>query len=134
MNNVANTRATIPVTVIGLVAIVVMGALSYLEHRSTPHPVPPRRCTHERRSLPHSLAYADYEWSGIKLYRYCLPHGYRSWTRIGTKGCIRYGRDGQNVARREAWHRGTCDAHLDCAGFCIWLPEHIHVQNLAGGR
>jgi ATP-binding cassette subfamily C (CFTR/MRP) protein 1 len=38
MNNVANTRATIPVTVIGLVAIVVMGALSYLEHRRSPRP------------------------------------------------------------------------------------------------
>ncbi|KAF2023756.1 hypothetical protein EK21DRAFT_80114 [Setomelanomma holmii] len=35
-NNTANTRATIPVTTIGLFAIVVMGALSYLEHRRSP--------------------------------------------------------------------------------------------------
>jgi ATP-binding cassette subfamily C (CFTR/MRP) protein 1 len=31
-NTMANTRATIPVTAIGIFAIVVMGALSYLEH------------------------------------------------------------------------------------------------------
>ncbi|KAJ5195611.1 uncharacterized protein N7498_009049 [Penicillium cinerascens] len=37
-NNSANTRATIPVTAIGLLAIVVMGALSYLEHRRSPRP------------------------------------------------------------------------------------------------
>ncbi|THC88453.1 hypothetical protein EYZ11_012101 [Aspergillus tanneri] len=35
-NTSANTRATIPVTAIGLLAIVVMGALSYLEHRRSP--------------------------------------------------------------------------------------------------
>ncbi|KAF2259644.1 hypothetical protein CC78DRAFT_474996 [Lojkania enalia] len=37
-NNTANTRATIPVTAIGLFAIVVMGALSFLEHRRSPRP------------------------------------------------------------------------------------------------
>ncbi|KAJ5301233.1 hypothetical protein N7508_006096 [Penicillium antarcticum] len=37
-NTSANTRATIPVTAIGLLAIVVMGALSYLEHRRSPRP------------------------------------------------------------------------------------------------
>ncbi|KAJ5654813.1 hypothetical protein N7490_001816 [Penicillium lividum] len=34
----ANTRATIPVTAIGLLAIVVMGVLSFLEHRRSPRP------------------------------------------------------------------------------------------------
>ncbi|KAL6886032.1 P-loop containing nucleoside triphosphate hydrolase protein [Trichoderma evansii] len=37
-NTSANTRVTIPVTAIGLLAIVVMGALSYLEHRRSPRP------------------------------------------------------------------------------------------------
>ncbi|KAF1936055.1 hypothetical protein EJ02DRAFT_438797, partial [Clathrospora elynae] len=38
INTMANTRATIPVTAIGAFAIVIMGALSYLEHRRSPRP------------------------------------------------------------------------------------------------